>query len=63
MTIGLFGMDDIMCSGIATAHALHHVVAISSHGFLPDNQKPGSDSDHQKQSIYTIFISRALNLS
>jgi len=47
--------------GGSPAH--HHVVAISPHGFLPDNRKPGSESDRQKESIGTIFMSRALNLS
>jgi hypothetical protein len=39
------------------------VVAISTHRFFPDNRKPGSESGHQKESIGTIFMSRALNLS
>jgi hypothetical protein len=32
------------------------MVAISPYGFLLDNQKLGSESDHQKESIGTIFM-------
>ncbi len=39
------------------------MVANSSHRFLLDNWKPGSESAHQNESIGTIFMSCALNLS
>ena len=39
------------------------MVSISPHRFLLGNQKPGSESAHQNESIGTIFMSHALNLS
>ena len=46
--------------GGSLAH--YHVVAISSCRFLPGNQRLRSELDNQKQSIGTVFMSRALNL-
>jgi hypothetical protein len=43
--------------------AAHHMVFISPHRFLPGNWKLGSELAHQKESIGTIFMSHALNLS
>jgi hypothetical protein len=39
------------------------MVFISPHRLLLGNRKLGSESAHQKESIGTIFMSRALNLS
>ncbi len=44
------------------SRAPHHVVAISPHRFLPGNRKPGSESEHQKELIGTVFMSCASNL-
>jgi hypothetical protein len=41
----------------------HHVVSILPHRFLLGNWKLGSESAQQKESIGTIFMSHALNLS
>ena len=50
----------LSCGGLWAAY---HVVSISPHRFFLGNWKLGLESAHQKESIGTIFMSCALNLS
>ncbi len=64
---GLFGIDDIMCSGMRNSEnslqAPHHVVSVCSHRFFQPNWSPESKTGYQKQSIGTVSGSLVLNLS